>query len=458
MVVTINPTPSVTNSITSYQICSATYVTIPLQSNVAGTSFSWTASGSSPNVTGYSNSSGTVIQQNLTNSGFNIETVTYTVIPTANGCIGNPTAFTVTVFPVPDVYFTPASQTFCSGGTANLILQSHVTGATFTWTATGSSPNVTGYSPGSGTLIQQTLNNSGNLSETVNYAANPTANGCPGGVGHAIVTVNPWPVVSLITCWDPVTTTDAQPIKLKGGIPLGGIWSGVGVNLGIFYPSVAGIGTYSITYSYTNASGCVNVSSQTINVISPPAFTCGNILTDVRDNNQYSTVQLGSQCWMAANLVYGTTIDHTQMQGDNCVAEKYCYNDLPANCTSFGGLYQWDELMKYDNTSMAQGFCPSGWHIPSEGEWNTLLNVMNGPAHAGDSLKLADPGGFHALPGGVYYLNRSRSFNGFSGFFWSSTMAGPAKAWAHGVNTVNHGVSSYPAYRPNAFSLRCIKD
>ena len=210
-------------------------------------------------------------------------------------------------------------------------------GAASTWTATGSSPNVTGYGPGNGTLIQQTLNNSGYLSETVNYAANPTANGCPGVVNHAIVTVNPWPVVSLTPCWDPVITTDAQPVRLKGGIPLGGTWSGVGVNAGIFYPSIAGAGLFTVTYSYTNAFGCGNISSQTINVVSPPSFNCGDILTDLRDNNQYATVQMGSQCWMAVNLVYGTTIPHTQMQRDNCVSEKYCYNDLPANCAAMAG-------------------------------------------------------------------------------------------------------------------------
>jgi uncharacterized protein (TIGR02145 family) len=458
VIVTVDPRPAVTNSITSFQICSATNITIPLQSNVAGTTFTWTASGSSPNVTGFSGGSGPVILQTLTNSGFNNETVTYTVTPAANGCTGTPLAFTVTVFPVPDVYFTPAGQTFCSGGTTNLQLQSHVTGATFTWTATGSSPNVTGYSPGSGTLIQQTLLNSGYMSETVSYAANPSANGCPGVINHGTVTVNPWPVVSLTTCWDPVTTTDAQPVKLKGGIPLGGTWSGVGVNTGIFYPGIAGTGIFTINYSYSNTWGCINNSSQTINVISPVSLTCGNVVTDVRDNTQYPTIQIGTQCWMAANLNFGNIIASSQMQRDNCISEKYCYSDLPANCASTGGLYQWDELMKFDNNNGAQGFCPPGWHIPTETDWSTLFNFYISNGFAGSPLKFTGYSGFNAFLSGVRHENVTWSFNNFSTMFWSSTAHGSNKAWAHGLNSYNPSVSKYPSLRANAFSIRCLKD
>ena len=104
-----------------------------------------------------------------------------------------------------------------------------------------------------------------------------------------------------------------------------------------------------------------------------PCFTCGNNITDIRDNKVYPTVQIGSQCWMASNLNFGTIIASTQDQRDNCVSEKYCYNDNPINCTNQGGLYQWDELMQYDNTPADQGFCPPAWHIPTENDWNTLF-------------------------------------------------------------------------------------
>lgn len=458
VVVTVNPRPTITNPVTSSQLCSGSGTNISLQANVPGTTFTWTATGSSGNVTGFANGSGSLIIQTLTNSGFNIETVTYAVLPAANTCTGTTVNFTVTVYPVADIYFTPVSQTFCSGGTTSLSLASHVAGASFTWTASGSSGNVTGFSTGSGSLIQQTLNNSGYMVETVTYAVLPTANGCPGTINRANVNVNPLPVVSFMSCWDPTSTTDAQSYKLKGALPLGGAYAGAGVNAGSFYPGIAGPGTHTITYSYSNTFGCAGNANQTITLISPVAFTCGNLLTDIRDNQQYPTVQIGAQCWTALNLNYGTTIASAQMQRDNCITEKYCFNDNPANCNSTGGLYQWDEVMQFTSAENAQGFCPPGWHLPKESEWTSLFNFYISNGFAGSPLKSTGYSGFNALLSGVRHENDVWSFSNFANMFWSSTAHSPAKAWAHGMNTYNPSVSYYPSLKSNAFSVRCLKD
>jgi uncharacterized protein (TIGR02145 family) len=458
VIVTVNPKPVVTNNTILFQICNQTATNIVLQSSVPGSTFTWTATGSSPNVSGYSSGGGPTIIQTLTNSGFNIETVTYTVTPHANSCAGNPVSFIVTVFPLADVYFTPPSQTLCSGVTSNIQILSHVTGTTFSWTATGSSPNVSGFSGGSGNLIQQTLINSSYSIENVNYAVTPVANGCTGTLNHVIITVDPLPVVSLTPCWDVVTTTDAQPIKLKGGIPMGGAYSGAGINAGLFYPGIAGAGTFTITYSYTNTFGCGGNSNQTITVTAPVPVTCGNMLTDIRDNQQYSTVPIGTQCWMAFNMNYGNTIASSQMQRDNCIPEKYCFNDNPVNCSSTGGLYQWDEMMKFDNTSGAQGFCPPGWHVPTEADWTTLFTYYISNGFAGSPLKYTGYSGFNAFLSGIRHENVAWDFYNFSIMYWSSTAHGTNKAWAHGMNTYNPSVSFYPSLRSNAFSLRCIKD
>ena len=268
------------------------------------------------------------------------------------------------------------------------------------------------------------------------------------------------PTVTFTSCFDTVTTLNAKPIKLKGGIPLGGTYSGPGVNslTGIFTPSAAGTGTKTITYTYTNVSSCS--ASKTIHIIvqATPVFTCGNTLTDIRDGKTYPTVQIGSQCWMAANLNYGTVLVSTQDQRDNCLFEKYCYNDNPANCTSLGALYQWDEMMQYDNTPADQGFCPPGWHIPTENDWNTLFANYINNGFAGNPLKYSGYSGFNALLSGENYFNKSWNYQGFATFFWSSTSHSPTQAWAHGMNEEDPSVSVYPASRGNAFSVRCIKD
>jgi uncharacterized protein (TIGR02145 family) len=458
VILTVNPKPAVSNPVTTFQQCSATMTNIALQSNVSGSSFTWTASGSSGLVTGYSAGAGSNIQQTLINTGYNLETVTYNVTPSANGCAGNPTSFTISVFPVPDAFFTPPAQTICPLQTSNITNNSHVSGATYTWTASGSSGLVSGYSAGSGNLIQQTLNSTSYNFETVTYHVSPSANGCPGVNSNVVVTVDPEPVVSFTLCVDPVTTTDAQPIKLKGGNPVNGNYSGRGVNSGVLYPALAGTGMDTIYYSYTNTYGCSRNNYLVLSIISPLPFICGNILTDPRDNKQYPTVQIGTQCWMAANLDYGNRVPGTGHQRDNCTPEKYCYNDNPGNCISSGGLYQWDELMQYNNSPSSQGFCPPGWHIPTEASWNTLFNFYISNGFAGSPLKYSGYSGFNALLSGMQGANKSWSFGDFATIFWSSTAIGNRKAWAHGMNDYNPSVSIYPATRSNAFSVRCIKD
>jgi uncharacterized protein (TIGR02145 family) len=273
-----------------------------------------------------------------------------------------------------------------------------------------------------------------------------------------IVNVNPAPQVTFTICNDIVTTTDAKPITLKGGVPLGGNYSGTGVNTGIFYPSVAGPGNITINYSYTNTWGCNANASQTISVLSASLFSCDNTLTDIRDNQTYPTIKIGTQCWMAANLNYGTIIPSTSMQRNNCIAEKYCYSDDVTNCASYGGLYQWDELMQYDNTPADQGFCPPAWHIPTNNDWNTLYAFYISNGFAGSPLKYTGYSGFNAFLSGTRFNNVSWNFINFAVMFWTSSPEGSQKAWAHGMNTFNPSVSNYPGSRSHAFNVRCIKD
>jgi uncharacterized protein (TIGR02145 family) len=284
--------------------------------------------------------------------------------------------------------------------------------------------------------------------------------GSPCSSPKIIMNGNLAPVVTFTACFDTITTLNAKPIKLKGGIPLGGIYSGPGVNsiTGYFNPALAGVGTKTITYSYTNSMLCS--AAKSISIINFPLsiFNCGNPLTDIRDSKTYQTVQIGSQCWLSTNLNFGTILSSSQDQRDNCIAEKYCYNDNPVNCTNHGGLYQWDELMLFDASPAAQGFCPPGWHIPSENDWNILFSSYISNAFAGSPLKYSGFSGFNALLSGARHMNRGWDLFGFATFFWSSTPRSDSKAWAHGMNEVDPSVSLYPASRINAYSVRCLRD
>ena len=72
-------------------------------------------------------------------------------------------------------------------------------------------------------------------------------------------------------------------------------------------------------------------------------FDCGTATVQDDDGNTYNTVLVGTQCWMKENLNIGNKIDGANQQTDNGLIEKYCYNDDDANCTTYGGLYQWNE-------------------------------------------------------------------------------------------------------------------
>ncbi len=342
-------------------------------------------------------------------------------------CAGTPVIFTAT----------PAN------GGSNPVFQWMVNGIN-----TGNNNPTFSYIPADGDQIIVNC-----TSSIVNCVTNNPATSNP-----VLISVIPSAEVSFTACFDTITTVNAKPFRLKGGLPLGGTYSGPGVNsaTGIFAPSTAGPGTHTITYTYTNAYGCVSNAKCKVQNANLSAFTCGSNLTDIRDGKVYPTVQIGSQCWMQKNLDYGTTIPSTVLQTDNCIPEKYNCPLSIVHCPL--SLYQWDELMRYESAPGGQGLCPPGWHVPSEGDWNILFNYYDGQSRAGEALMDPFLNGFKADPDGVLYQNTIWSFADFAVLFWSSTSGDATRAWAHGMNGINFSVSSYPALKADAFPVRCLRD
>lgn len=275
-----------------------------------------------------------------------------------------------------------------------------------------------------------------------------------------LIKVNPVPSMKFTICFDTCTIENAKPFLLKGGTPIGGVYSGTGVNSvnGYFDPSKAVVGMNEITYAYTNIYNCTGTQTLTINVNEAQPFSCGQLLTDIRDGQTYPTILLGTQCWMRTNLDYGIHISGKNSQYDNCQTEKYCFNNESTNCSFFGALYQWDELMQYQQSPGVQGLCPPGWHIPTKNEWSVLFSLFKQQALAGEPLQDNVVVGFNALQGGVYYSNMKWQFKNFATIFWTSDYSGTYKAISHGMNLINFSVSDYKSDRYNAFSARCLKD
>lgn len=204
LTVSVSAAPVVQN--VSQTICSGTSFTVSPVSGggnsiPAVTSYTWTVSNNA-NLIGQSaqNSGQNTISQTLSNTGNGVETVIYTVTPTAGVCQGNPFSITVTVNPTPVVTLSP-NQTICGGQTTVVSNNTNsVAGGGFTYTIQnpGSIPTtVTGYSiNGNGQIPAATINNSGSNPYTLNYSVTPTANNCSGTIGTYSITVNPAPVTT----------------------------------------------------------------------------------------------------------------------------------------------------------------------------------------------------------------------------------------------------------------------
>ena len=191
-------------------------------------------------------------------AGVGTHTITYTYTD-ANGC-NNFATNTITVNPLPVVTladFAPVCinnpQFPLSGGLP--------TGGTYSGTGV-SGGNFNPATAGVGT-------------HTITYTYTD-GNGCTNSASKTI-TVNALPVVTLGAFAD--VCVDGAQFPLSGGSPVGGNYSGPGVSGGNFNPGAAGIGTHTITYSFTDANGCTNTATNTITVNELPNVT----LTDFAD-------------------------------------------------------------------------------------------------------------------------------------------------------------------------------
>lgn len=207
-------------------------------------------------------------------------------------------------------------------------------------------------------------------------------------------------------------------------------------------------------------------------VIAPAPWSCGQPIIDARDGKTYSTVLIGTQCWMAQNLNVGTKILGTVNQTNNSIIEKYCYGDDVSNCSIYGGLYQWDEAMQYSTTEGVKGICPTSWHLPTDAEWTTLINFLGFEPVAGSKMKEAgtthwlspntgatNSSGFTALPGSYKDIDGSFHHLTYNAYFWSSSPYASSGVWFRYLDYNTECVHrSGDGYKVLGFSIRCVKD
>jgi uncharacterized protein (TIGR02145 family) len=199
------------------------------------------------------------------------------------------------------------------------------------------------------------------------------------------------------------------------------------------------------------------------------------IITDV-DGNVYTSVTIGTQVWMVENLKTTKFNDGTQIPFASNATEWqtkydqtpfYCwYDDNIANKDIYGALYKW--------YSVKTGkLCPTGWHVPSDTEWETLATFLGGDSIAGGKLKetgtthwlepntgATNETDYTALPGGTRGNGESIDFLGIGSFgnYWSSTESLPGNnAWGRGFGQSSL-LSRGWGWEPLGYSVRCLKD
>ena len=212
-------------------------------------------------------------------------------------------------------------------------------------------------------------------------------------------------------------------------------------------------------------------------------------MTDERDNKKYRTVLIGDQTWFAENLNYADSTKTPSLKG-----KSWCYDDVAKNCDVAGRLYAWTAAI--DSVKLAtnednpqdcgyvktcslptkvQGICPTGWHLPSVSDWETLFTAVGGQSTAGKVLKSAngwggsangtDAFGFAALPVGSRVPNGDLGYDGsfYNGArdadFWSSTeydiyLAHEMSLTGSSYEGAGLGIDN----KRKALPIRCVKD
>lgn len=192
----------------------------------------------------------------------------------------------------------------------------------------------------------------------------------------------------------------------------------------------------------------------------------------------YSLAEIGDQCWFAENLrttVYenGSGIPEiTNGYEWGLNSKGWCnYNNDVGNLATYGRLYNWAAVN-------GGNLCPAGWHVPTDGEWSTLMNYITSQGFngtEGTALKSTsgwlgsgngtDDFGFSALPGGQRWPSLGEFTDaGSVGIWWSSSFGCDIDWYSDWFPdhipyyVIGSNFSRWCAHPGNGFSVRCLRD
>jgi uncharacterized protein (TIGR02145 family) len=275
-----------------------------------------------------------------------------------------------------------------------------------------------------------------------------------------------------------ISTTGATGIGAATGLPAGvtASWSN---NVITISGTPTATGSFTYTIPLTGGCGSVNATG----TITVTAFTCAtNTVSDI-DFNTYNTVSIGNQCWTSENLktsrynngdLIPIVTDNgtwSNLRSGKTGARTWYNNDSTTYENPYGNLY--NAFVITDT----RGLCPTGWHVPTDAEWNTLISSLG--SGAGGKLKSTTTGtiywnttntgatnssGFTGLPGGFRNLNGTFDRINNYGFFWSSTVhIADVYLWTrilpyNGDYVIQNWDYGYNGNITVGAAVRCLKD
>ena len=183
--------------------------------------------------------------------------------------------------------------------------------------------------------------------------------------------------------------------------------------------------------------------------------TTGTV-TDI-DGNIYNMVIIGDQEWMAENLKV------THFRNGDTITNQMDYGDDDSSVYRYGALYDWYTV---DDT---RNIAPDGWHVPSDSEWQILINHLGGDSTAGGKMKATgsaywnspntgatNESGFSALPGGYY--GGAYFYMGYYATFWSSTEYNNSNSVYYQLGYNHSAIGRHSLRKDSGFSIRCVRD
>ncbi|MBI4650218.1 fibrobacter succinogenes major paralogous domain-containing protein [Candidatus Desantisbacteria bacterium] len=172
------------------------------------------------------------------------------------------------------------------------------------------------------------------------------------------------------------------------------------------------------------------------------------------DGNAYSTVQIGNQIWTTKNLSTtkfndGTVIPNVidDEQWSKLITPGYCFYDNTADISArekYGALYNWYAV---DTKKLA----PTGWHVPTDAEWQTLSDFLGGDGVARIEM-------FEEFLCGYRGYGANFDYQDCIGGWWSTAESDALHAYSRNLYYRDSILNRDDDDKVYGFSVRLIKD